>query len=161
MPAATKQGCIFPRIVVFLVREMGRTYQFDCPHCQYHARISGGVDEGIHCVVQTMVCLDCRELFDALTQVRRLPEVPRTAPRQNNFAAERTVPPPLLRDSATAKLKFPPKPEIPARPLHWEHPKPACPVDGKHRVQSWNSPGRCPRCGCYLERNGFPFRRWE
>jgi len=140
---------------------MGRTYQFDCPHCQYHARISGGADEGIHCAVQTMVCLDCRQLFDVVTRVRKLPETAPDKPRPVRLLAEDPIPPVLLRDSAVAQLRFPPKPTIPARPLVWDRPQAACPADARHRIQAWNDPGRCPRCGCYLERNGFPFRRWE
>jgi hypothetical protein len=142
---------------------MGRTFQFDCPQCQYRARVSGGADDGIHCAVQTMVCLDCRELFDGCTQVRKLlaPSPARFENRMAWLAAERTVPPVVLRDSTAAQLKYPPKPSTPARPMTWEKRKPTCPISSGHRVEAWNDPGRCPRCGCYLEKNGFPFRRWE
>jgi len=81
--------------------------------------------------------------------------------RPTRLLPVRTFPPTLLRDSATAQLRYPPKPNLPARPMVWQHPKPVCPVDARHRIEPWNDPGRCPRCGCYLERNGFPFRRWD
>ena len=51
---------------------MGRTFQFDCPLCQYRTRVSGGTDAGINCSIQTIICHDCRELYDVFTKVRRL-----------------------------------------------------------------------------------------
>src|ERR1039457_2321081 len=51
-------------------REMGRTFQFECPQCQYQARVAGGADSGVNCAVQTIVCLDCRRLFDVFTRLR-------------------------------------------------------------------------------------------
>ena len=49
---------------------MGRTYHFDCPRCQYQARVAGSADAGVNCAVQTIVCLDCRQLFDVFTRLR-------------------------------------------------------------------------------------------
>ena len=139
---------------------MGRTYHFDCPQCQYRALISGGADEGIHCAVQTMVCRDCRELFDAPVRVRRRTDWLVVA-RPGGLRLVEPVPPVMLRDSGTGQLRYPPRPDRPAPELVWEQPKPACPVNARHRIEPWQNPGRCPRCGCFLERNGFPFRRWE
>ena len=51
--------------------EMGRTFRFHCTQCQYHADISGGVDSGLNCDVQTILCRECRELYDVFTRVRR------------------------------------------------------------------------------------------
>ena len=56
------------------LKNVGRTYQFECPYCQYRAKVSGGADSGVHCEVQTVVCRDCRELIDVFTKVRRLAE---------------------------------------------------------------------------------------
>ncbi len=49
---------------------MGRTFQFECPQCQFPARVAGGADAGINCAVQTIVCHDCRRLFDVFTRLR-------------------------------------------------------------------------------------------
>lgn len=126
---------------------MGKTYHFECPYCQYRANISGGADSGVHCEVQTVVCRDCRELIDVFIKVRR-------------------------RADASSAIKFPGffRPEIPpvvllegpagAR-LMWQTFSPACPAGSKHFVEMWNDPGRCPRCGCFMEKNGLPFRLWD
>jgi hypothetical protein len=34
-------------------------------------------------------------------------------------------------------------------------------VEGKHQIESWRDPGRCPRCGNFMEKMGLPFRLWE
>jgi hypothetical protein len=93
--------------------------------------------------VQTVVCRDCRELFDVFTRVRR-------------------------RATAAGKLK-PWQPEIPPlqlrsvppKPPGWITAEPACPRSDLHRVESWTDPGRCPRCGCFLQKSGLPFRIWD
>ena len=36
-----------------------------------------------------------------------------------------------------------------------------CPVSPLHRVQVWNEPDKCPKCGIYLEKGALPFRIWE
>ena len=43
---------------------MATLYQFTCPTCPYTAEISGGEDVGMEILTTTIVCLDCRELFD-------------------------------------------------------------------------------------------------
>jgi len=45
--------------------------------------------------------------------------------------------------------------------LVWQKFPPACPVGAKHLVEPWRDPGRCPRCGNFMEKNGLPFRRWD
>jgi len=45
--------------------------------------------------------------------------------------------------------------------LVWHDSEIACPVDPKHTVEAWKDPGRCPRCGNFLDKNGFPFRAWD
>jgi hypothetical protein len=132
---------------------MGRTYLFECPQCQYRAKVSGGADSGVHCEVQTVVCRDCRELFDVFTRVRR----PAEAEERIKFSAfhRPEIPPVILQDSL-----FNPR-RGPARLLVWKRLAPACPVVPKHFVEAWNDPGRCPRCGSFLEKNGLPFRLWD
>lgn len=132
---------------------MGRIYIFECPLCQYRAKVSGGADSGLHCEIQTVVCRDCRELFDVFTRVRRRADAVETVKFPAFFRPE--IPPVILAGgSANSKRAQP-------RLLVWRSFKPACPVEPKHFVESWNNPGRCPRCGSFLEKNGLPFRLWD
>lgn len=124
---------------------MGRTYIFECPQCQYRTKISGGADSGIHCEIQTVVCRDCRELFDAFIRQRRRAGAVDVVKFPGFYRPE--IPPSVLRD--------------PSRPLVWRSFQPVCPVEPKHFVEPWNDPGRCPRCGNFLEKNGLPFRLWD
>ena len=126
---------------------VGKTYQFECSHCHYRAKVSGGADSGIHCEVQTVVCHDCRELMDVFTKVRRREDASEKIKFPGFFRPE--IPPVILRDAAVAGR------------LVWQKFPPACPVQAKHCVEIWNDPGRCPRCGCFMEKNGLPFRRWD
>lgn len=126
---------------------MGRTYQFECPYCQYRAKVSGGADGGLHCEVQTVVCRDCRELLDVFTKLRRLAGPEPRIKFPGFFRPE--VPPAVLHD-ASGK-----------RRLIWEKFTPACPVSAQHTVEPWNYPGRCPRCGNSMDKNGIPYRYWD
>ena len=45
--------------------------------------------------------------------------------------------------------------------FRWIRFKIRCPVSPAHRVQLWNDPGKCPKCGVYVEKNALPFRLWE
>lgn len=127
---------------------MGKTYLFECPHCQYCAKISGGADGGLHCEIQTVKCRDCRELMDVYTRVRR-----RTGAGEKDAAKfpgffRPEIPPLVLRDEKIGRLV-------------WKKFVLSCPVSAKHFVEPWNDPGRCPRCGIFMEKNGFPFRVWD
>ena len=133
---------------------MCRTYHFQCTQCQYHADLSGGPDSGLHCDVQTILCRECRELYDVFTRVRRLAGHRDFA---RNFSAfvRPEIPPVILRDSLFAPQRAAP------RQFEWQKLKPACPVSAKHFVENWRHPGRCPRCGNFMEITGLPFRLWE
>ena len=124
---------------------VGKTYHFECLHCHYRAKISGGADSGMHCEVQTVVCCDCRELFDVFTKVRRRAGV--VEKFSTFFRLE--IPPMVLRDGASVGRSV------------WQMLKITCPVSAKHFVEVWNNPGRCPRCGNFMEKNGFPNRIWD
>lgn len=122
---------------------MGKTYVFECGLCHYRAQVSGGADSGVDCNVQTVVCLDCRELFDVFTKVRRM------ASPAGKFK-------PKLPEIPPAAL-----PGSPAHETGWANFKPACPRNPKHSVESWQAPARCPHCGNFMEKNGIPFRLWD
>ena len=126
---------------------MGRTYHFECPLCHYRAKVSGGADSGVHCEVQTVVCRDCRELFDVFIKVRRRAGVAEKIKFPAFFRPE--IPPVILRDGSAPQR------------LVWQKFQPACPVDAKHFVEPWRNPGRCPRCGNFMEKDGLPFRLWD
>src|ERR1700674_5874389 len=49
---------------------MGRSYWFECPRCGYRAKVSGRADRGFNFSVQSIVCRDCKELYDAVTRAR-------------------------------------------------------------------------------------------
>ena len=137
---------------------MGRTFHFECPHCHYHTRASGGLDEGVHCRVQTIVCLDCRELFDVYTRIHR--HEPPASPA-NHFKETPAVPPNVLVENPIREFDGSPQRHDDSPTMVWEDVKLICPKGNNHRVEPWRDPGRCPRCGVYLEKNGFPWRLWE
>ena len=122
---------------------MGKTYVFECGLCHYRVKVSGGADSGLDCEVQTIACRDCRELFDVFTRVRR------QAAAVGKFKPKHLEIPPVAL------------PGSPASKIGWQKFELACPLEKKHRVEPWNDPGRCPRCGNYLEKNGLPFRIWD
>ena len=113
---------------------MGRTYIFECPLCQYRAQISGGADSGVHCEIQTVVCRDCRELFDVFTRQRRRTDAIDLIKFPGFYRPE--IPPVILSDSSVNPKRLPP------RPLIWRDFKLACPVEPKHVVEPWRDPDR-------------------
>jgi hypothetical protein len=142
---------------------MGRSYWFECSKCGYRAKISGRADRGLNFYVQTIVCHDCRELYDAVTRVRIPNEKP---PKLNGlwnksqapgFVARKAIPekPPSFH-SALNRLQC-----TGVKAFRWVHFKPQCPVSSHHRVQNWNEPNKCPRCGAHLEKGAVPYRIWD
>jgi hypothetical protein len=135
---------------------MGRSYAYECPKCGYRTKVSGGADRGVIAWVQTVLCRDCKELYDAVTRLK-VPEG--TASKAgmggaNAFGGRKALPPPLvfvvnrLRYSGVKRFKW-----VPFDPL--------CPVSPNHRVRIWNDPDRCPKCAIYLEKSALPYRLWE
>jgi hypothetical protein len=125
---------------------MGKTYLFECGLCHYRVKVSGGSDAGVDCHTQTLLCHDCRELFDVFTRVRR-----QSSPVGKFQALHPEIPPAALAGS-------------PARKKSWEAAGLTCPMEHdriKHRVEAWKDPGRCPRCGSFMEKNGVAFRVWD
>jgi hypothetical protein len=133
---------------------VGKTFHFECPQCHYRANLCGGAAEGFYCEVQTIICRDCRELFDVFTRVRRRADEPPLPVKFPAFARAE-IPPVILQDSLFAPTRRAP------RPLIWEECQLICPAQPKHFVEAWNDPGRCPRCGNFMEKNGFAFRVWD
>src|ERR1700733_10263893 len=116
---------------------MGRTFHFECPHCQYRARVSGGADAGVNCAVQTIFCRDCRELFEVFTRVRKRETAENSAKnsRPRNLLPQRAnIPPAMLIENPWPEFQ-PSRPRISTRPTFLENPKIACPISKFHRVQ--------------------------
>ncbi len=139
---------------------MGRSYFFECVRCGYRARVSGKSDRGVNFHVQTVFCRDCKELYDVVTRLRALDE------RRNTFhqALQRAR---LLNPYRAPKV--PPKFDLVLNRLpysgsmhfKWVQYPLQCPVSQVHRVQAWNEPDKCPRCGIYLDKNALPYRIWD
>jgi hypothetical protein len=138
------------------VRIMGRTYVFYCPRCEYVARVSGGADAGFHCATQTIVCTDCRALYDVPTKLRVAEESPTARPRPKKSLLAEVKPPLPSPVDPTNMLLFSEPPRT-----KWIQIKPRCPVAALHRVEDWTNPGKCPRCGTFLDRTVSPFRVWD
>jgi len=140
---------------------MGRSYWFECARCGYRAKVSGGADRGLHLFVQTVICRDCKELYDAVTKLR-LPHEPRHPPggaglnRLKPLAQSRVPKQAPSFQAALNRLAYPG-----LKDLKWVPFPLQCPVSPAHRVLSWNEPDKCPRCGLYLEKNPLPYRIWE
>jgi hypothetical protein len=122
--------------------------------------VSGCADRGFHFSVQTILCRDCKELYDAVTWLKIPAEIkskPLFGLQHQRFHRQGHVAdaPPAF-DSVLNRLLF-----AGARKLHWLQFKIRCPVSPAHRVRIWNEPDKCPRCGFPLERNTMPFRIWE
>ncbi len=142
---------------------MGRTYWFECARCGYRARVSGGADRGFNLFVQTVLCRDCRQLYDAVTRLK-VPAEFVTALRGKPTGAPPTKPtgkrlpapsPPRFQD-AVDRLLYPGAAEF-----AWLRFKPQCPISVLHRIEPWSDPGKCPRCGLPLDKNALPFKIWD
>ena len=121
---------------------MGRTYLFECSKCGYRARVSGGADRGRHVLVQTILCADCKELYDAVIAFKSLSRRDVDSKRAPRFAV-------LLN-----RL-------LPRGVRPWIRFKLACPVSPCHRIRLWKQPDKCPKCGTFLDPSAIPFRRWD
>ncbi len=140
---------------------MGRSYWFECPRCGYRAKVSGRADRGLSFFVQTVLCRDCRELYDAVTRLR----VPDDSLAWGTFAAWRRARLQNLQRSLTTPPSFLAAlnrlPQTGVKRFKWLPFNLQCPVSATHRVRSWNDPDRCPKCGVFLEKSALPFRLWD
>ena len=113
--------------------------------------------------VQTILCQDCKELFDAITRLR-VPNEPSFASSfrlgNNNalrplFSSGHATRPPSFQVVANRL------PQFALSQFKWVHFNLQCPTSSVHRVQSWSEPGKCPRCGVYLDKHALPYKIWE
>jgi hypothetical protein len=140
---------------------MGRSYWFECAKCGYRAKVSGRADRGLSFSVQTILCRDCRELYDAVTRLR----VPDEFEGLGSLAGWRLTRWPNPYRSISAAPGFQSVlnrlPQAGVKRFRWLPFKIQCPVSALHHVRSWNEPDRCPKCGIYLEKNALPYRFWD
>jgi len=141
---------------------MGRSYWFECARCGYRATVSGRADRGLDFFVQTILCRDCKALYDAVTRLR-FPDraglellKPGTLRRPKRSSLVR---PPAAPPSFQAVLNRLPHSGV--NQFRWVQFRLQCPVSPLHRVEAWNEPDECPRCGLHLERNVLPYRLWD
>jgi hypothetical protein len=119
----------------------------------------------VNIFVQTIRCRDCKELHDVVTRIRIPDEIqdrvrasfcagglPRAKLPGRSWAAKG---PPSFQ-AALGRLSY-----TGSTRFRWLDFKPQCPVSPSHAVQSWSEPGRCPKCGIFLEKNAVPYRIWE
>jgi transposase-like protein len=142
---------------------MGRSYWFECPRCGYRAKVSGKTDQGLNFFVQTIVCHDCRELYDAVTRLKvpddtrgRLPGKPAGLRRLAAMSRPIALNKPPTFYSAMNRLRY-----TGVKHFKWLNFKTQCPASPHHRVRNWNEPDKCPRCGTHLEKSALPYRIWD
>jgi hypothetical protein len=142
---------------------MGRTYLFECSRCEYRAKVSGGEDRGFNFFVQTILCRDCRGLYDAVVRVRapelsgadaRKTSLGLRGPKLQRLQTKPDVPPTF--SSVLNRLAFPG-----AKQFRWVEFKVRCPVSGMHRIEPWSEGNKCPRCGSFLDKHPLAFRIWD
>ena len=139
---------------------MGRSYWFECARCGYRAKVSGREDRGRTLFVQTVLCRDCRELYDAVTRLK----VADDPVRFGNIAAWRWAMPDLRRTFSAPPAFQAVLSRLPQRGVkrfRWLPFKLQCPVSAIHQVRSWDDPDKCPRCGVFLEKSALPYRLWD
>jgi hypothetical protein len=134
---------------------MGRSYLFECPKCSYKTHAAGRAERGVHFSVQTILCQDCRQLYDAVTSLKIPEDADEKAVLPSRFKKRAPGQPPDF-DAVVNRLAL-----IPSKKPKWVRFKISCPITPSHQVEAWNDPGKCPRCGVFLEKNALPFRLWD
>jgi len=116
------------------------------------------VDGGINFFVQTIMCRDCKELYDAVTRIKVVagPGMGSEVTRFGRINPRGWNKNPPSFQSALNRLTF-----TGGGHFKWVRFPLQCPVMSFHRVQAWTDPDKCPRCGVYLEKNTLPFRIWD
>jgi hypothetical protein len=136
---------------------MGKSYLFECPKCGHKAKVAGGLDKGLDVSIQTILCRDCKKLYDAILRLK----VPANSSLRHSairlsLKKSAAIEAPPLFEKVVNQLPFPG-----SRKYEWMEYPMRCPVSPLHKIQVWKDPGKCPNCGVFLERNGLPFRIWE
>jgi hypothetical protein len=135
---------------------MGKSYWFECSKCGYRAKVAGRADYGLHLAVQTILCQDCKELYDAVTQLRVLDSSrPALHGCLDTCLEVKTKRAPSFT-WALNRLRY-----VGSKVSDWLRYPLQCPVAPAHKVRAWNDPDRCPRCGLHLDKAALAFRIWD
>jgi hypothetical protein len=140
---------------------MGRSYWFECPRCSYRASVSGRADRGVRFCVQTILCRDCKQLYDALTRLRVVDVLGGLGSRGQLHGGKFRKAHPRFTAPPSFQSVVNWLPLAGGKRTRWLPFKLQCPVSAIHRVRSWNDPDQCPRCGIFLEKGGLPYRLWD
>jgi hypothetical protein len=141
---------------------MGRSYCYECSKCGYRATVSGRMDRGVNFWVQTITCQQCAALYDSVTRLR-VPEETLLSRWRNASGFHRRTPiayrnqrsPPSFAETI-ARLPF-----AGSTRYRWLQFRLQCPISPSHQVKPWAEPGKCPKCGLFLERGALPYRLWD
>jgi hypothetical protein len=139
---------------------MGRSYWFECPRCGYRARVSGREDRGQAFWVQTILCHDCKDLYDAVTRLS-VPDEPVKLGILAGWRWGRLAPTQGLSSPPSFQAVLDRLPHRGMTGFKWLRFKLQCPVSETHRVRSWKDPDKCPKCGVFLEQSALPYRLWD
>ena len=140
---------------------MGRSYWFECPKCGYRTKVSGRADRGLGFFVQTILCRDCKELYDAITRLK-VPDESGGLRTPMGFDKGRFMKaPPAIAAPPSFHAVLNRLPPTGVKRFKWLPFKLLCPVSAVHRVRSWNDPDQCPKCGLFLEKSALPYRLWD
>ena len=137
---------------------MGKAYWFECGRCGYRAKVAGRAEEGLHVSVQTILCSDCREVYDAVTRLRILTDSHPAAHDsldQADLEENQSKRAPSFQ-WALNRLRY-----TGEKVSDWVKFPLRCPVSARHKIRLWTDPDKCPRCGVYLEKAALAFRVWE
>jgi len=140
---------------------MGRSYWFECSKCGYRAKVSGRAERGLDFAIQTILCRDCKQLYDAVVRLRIADSLKERSlnlgfQKQNAFTTQRLSFSPPSFEAVLNRL-----PPRGVKYFRWLRFKPQCPISPYHRVEEWNAPAKCPQCGVHLEQNAIPYRLWD
>jgi hypothetical protein len=144
-------------------KTVGRSYNFECGRCGYRSAVSGKLDQGVCFWVQTISCLDCKALYDSVTKLK-VPDEPRLTSWRNVGGLLRLKGLAAYRHSSRAPSFHEAMSRLPllgATACRWLQFRMQCPVSPAHRVEAWNEPGKCPKCGLFLEKGALPYRLWD
>jgi hypothetical protein len=112
----------------------------------------------LSCFIQTILCRDCKALYDAVIRLKISGEPagkPGLSFQGSRLRKQLSNGPPVF-ESVVNRLTC-----AGARPYRWVQFKVCCPVSPTHKIRLWTDPGKCPKCGFYLEKGALPFRIWE
>jgi len=141
---------------------MGRNYLFECSRCGYRARVAGGVSDGAWFIVQTVRCHQCKELHDAVVELKlAVPSLNLGKWKSTLRSRRQLLELAGFKQTPAFKTLVDRLPPGGAKQYRWIKFSAACPVSARHRVEQWKSPGKCPKCDWFLESSALPFRTWD